>query len=223
MQRYRLLVRAQTAIQEADRLSARVFAPSPITRALSLHDQALEKRRKKQWVEALKLAERAEKHGQEAIAICREKQNTPGEALLYDAKGKVEQFTKGVSKWKNIPSRTILREDMQVRTQTAAWARIHFADDSRLRLYANSRIIIRKLRSDLLRGQESASIGVLAGEVFSLRADRTGNAFNIEIAGVTLGGNSNNFYLRRDAQAKGRRALFLAGGGAGQGRYSRRF
>ncbi len=188
----------QEKVNEAIRLSARVFAEGEISRAVTLRDQALAKRRARDWESALGLAREALALAEEAIKVCRDKIDQKAEARLVDVAGSVQVRPPSNPLWKGITLFSTLTEGDRIRTLANSSAEVQFRDESRLRLDENSQVLIQRMRSNLLENREQASVSVLEGDVFALLGDnQKRNAFDLEVPGVDLKGSSRNFYVNR--------------------------
>jgi len=201
METNRQLTALQEEIQQATRLSARVFAPLEIERAVALRDQALSKRQGRAWQEALALAQEGRGQVQRAIAICQRKADQRAEAVLTDAKGTVQARPPEQQVWRPVETKAALAEGERLRTLANSSAEVQFRDESRLRLDENSQVLIQKMRTNLLEQKEQASVSILQGDVYALLGGNPGRgAFDLQIPGVELKGDSNNFYVNKGEQ-----------------------
>lgn len=195
------LSRASALIEQANRLSARIFAAEAIGNAVHLHNQALEARQGSRWKQVLSLAEEASQQAQSAVDQCVAQQHVAAEAQLADRGGDVQRRVSGDVVWKAAPVQTPLMEGDRLRTLENAFAVLLFRDQSRLRMDENSQLLIKQMRSNLLERREQAKVSLISGDLFALLGgNQARNAFDVEVPGVALAGNSRDFYVRRDDQ-----------------------
>ncbi len=195
------LARSAALIERANRLSARIFAAAAIGRAVHLHNQALEAREGARWPAALKLARQAETEAKRAVAQCEAQQDVAAEAALAEREGGVERRGAGDVVWKTAPVDSLLVEGDRLRTLENAFAVLLFRDQSRLRMDENSQLLIKRMRSNLLEKREQAQVSLISGDLFALLgANKARSAFDVELPGVELDGDSRDFFVRRDKQ-----------------------
>ncbi len=191
------LIEALGQIQKANLAGAQIFAPDEIGRALDLHEQALEKRVARQWIETKDLALASFDQATSAIAISKANRDQAAEALVSDRSGAVEGQRPEDLSWRGLQLRTILIEEEKVRTLSDSTAQITFRDASRLRLNANSNAIIRQMRFDPLNKTEEAKVSLVEGDFYALLSgdgnDRS--HFDVEIPNVNAVIDSGNFWV----------------------------
>ncbi len=205
----RLLTETTGKIDEANRLRASVFASSEIARAIVMRDQALDEKRRRNWNQALSLVTRASQAADQAIAACRAKQDVVAEAQLTDRRGTVEQRTPGAVVWKAAELYGPLNEGDRLRTLADSSAEILFRDESRLRMDENSQLVIQQMRANLLENRQQAKVSLISGDLFAmLGGNQRRNSFDLEIPGVELAGDSQDFFVQRDEKSNARFANY---------------
>ncbi len=194
-----LLKGVREKIQQANRLRARLFAPSEIGNAVALQDRALEERRLRRWDAALKLMKKADASAERALAICEGKRNVEAEAQLVDRQGQVERRRPADVIWSEAELYGMLGEGERVRTLANASAELLFRDDSRLRMDENSQIVIERMRANLLENRQQAKVSLVSGDLFAaLGGNRAKDEFDLDLPGIKLDGDSRDFYVRQD-------------------------
>lgn len=193
------LIDARGQIHNANLAGAQIFAYENITKAISLHDEALVRRVNSDWPGTRKLA--TQSYGEATIAL--EKSNAArdkaAEALLTDRNGNVEGQRPQDLGWRGLQLQSILIEEEKVRTLSDSTAQITFRDASRLRLNANSNAVIQRLRYDPLKRSEEAKVSLIEGDFYALLASpSTRTSFNVEIPRVNASIDSGNFWVRHD-------------------------
>jgi hypothetical protein len=78
-------------IQKANQAGAQIFAPDEISRALDLHELALQKRLISQWLETRSLANASFDEATSAIEVAEANRDLAAEALVTDRNGTVEE------------------------------------------------------------------------------------------------------------------------------------
>lgn len=193
------LVAAREAISDATALGARVFAPDAIEQALELHESALIKRKANAWDECYDLAKQSHTTALEALKISREKRNQPGEAILNQRRGEVQNRRPTDLLWKETPLKAVLIESEKVRTLTQSFAEILFRDESQLRLGENSQAVIQKMRVDLLENKQESKVELVAGDIYALLSgNQARNAIDVETPDVSTDARSSKFWVGRD-------------------------
>ncbi len=194
------LITSLGQIQKANQAGAQVFAPDEIGRAVDLHEQALQKRQVRQWVETKDLADASFNEATTAIEVSEKNRDVPAEALVTDRNGTVEGQRPEDLSWRDLQLRNILIEEEKVRTLSGSTAQITFRDASRLRLNANSNAVIRQMRFDPLSRKEEAKVSLIEGDFYALLSGESGdrNRFNVEIPEVNAVIDSGNFWVSND-------------------------
>ncbi len=191
------LIASLGQIQKANQAGAQLFAPDEIGRAVDLHEQALEQRIAREWVETRTLAVASYDQATSAIEVAESNRDQRGEALVTDRAGNVEGQRPEDLSWRDLTLRTILVEEEKVRTLSDSTAQITFRDASRLRLNANSNAVIRQMRFDPLKKTEEAKVSLVEGDFYALLAgdgeDRS--RFNVEIPNVDAVIDSGDFWV----------------------------
>lgn len=195
------LDKAMDKIQEATVAGARLFTPLLIADAIDIRDQALSKRKQKDWKECIKLANESFVKSQQSLNICIANQNVPAEAVVNYRKGQVQSRKDVDLVWKEADKYAVLLEGEKVRTLSASLAGIMFRDDSHVRLEDNSQVIIQKMRSNLLDNSEEAQISLVEGDLFALLGgDESKSNFGLEVPGVDVNINSMQFWVGKDEE-----------------------
>ncbi|HET7716789.1 MAG TPA: FecR domain-containing protein [Bauldia sp.] len=199
------LIASLDQIQNANQAGAQIFAPDEIGRAVDLHEQALQKRLAREWVETRGLAEASYAAATAAIEVAERNRDVTGEALVTDRNGIVEGQRPEDLSWRDLQLRAILIEEEKVRTLSDSTAQITFRDASRLRLNANSNAIIRQMRYDPLSKREEAKVSLIEGDFYALLAGESDdrNRFSVEIPEVDAVIESGDFWVSHgDGSAK---------------------
>ena len=191
------LIASLGQIQKANQAGAQIFAPDEISRAVDLHEQALQQRLLREWFATKDLAEASFNEATTAIAVAERNRDLAGEALVSDRNGTVEGQRPEDLSWRDLRLRSILIEEEKVRTLSDSTAQITFRDASRLRLNANSNAIIRQMRFDPLSKREEAKVSLIEGDFYALLAGESDdrNRFSVEIAEVDAVIDSGDFWV----------------------------
>ena len=199
----RALIESLGQIQKANQAGAQLFAPDEIGRAVDLHEQALEKRKARQWVETKDLALASYDQATSAIEISEANRDQAAEALVTDRAGNVEGQRPQDLSWRGLDLRSILIEEEKVRTLSDSTAQITFRDASRLRLNANSNAVIRQMRFDPLKKTEEAKVSLVEGDFYALLSGEGNDRshFNVEIPNVNATIDSGNFWVSNTADS----------------------
>ena len=194
------LVASLGEIQKANEAGAQIFAPDDIGQAITLYEQALEKRLARLWRETRELATGALAAATAAIAKSETLRDLSAEALVSDRFGAVEGQRPEDLAWRDLQLRSILIEEEKVRTLSGSTAQITFRDASRLRLNANSNAVIKEMRYDPLHRTEEAKVSLVEGDFYALLAGGDDKSkFNVEIPQVDATIDSGDFWVSNDA------------------------
>lgn len=189
---------AITAINEASKAGAKLFAENIINQATILYNKALEERKAGRRKESTKLANKAKEEADKAIIESQNKSNTSGTALLSFKKGDVEKKEPAELIWNEAELYAKLFEHYRARTLSNSYAEISFKDLSKIRLYENSQAVIQSSRVNLLKNQKKASVNLEKGEAYALLL---GNGkkkdFNFNIPGIDTKINSKLFWVQK--------------------------
>ena len=188
-------------IQEATKAGARLFAPGIISNAIRLREEAVEKRKASDWEGCIELAKYAKIEAQKALKESIAKNDVSAEAVLNDRRGNVQSRKQIDLIWNNAPLYATLIEQQKIRTLSQSLAEILFRDESRLRLNENSQAIVQKMRVDLLKNKQVATVSLIEGDIYALLAGSPRKEFNVNVPGVDTKINSTNFWINRDKDA----------------------
>ncbi len=193
------ILEALGQIQKANLAGAQIFAPEEIGRAVGLHEQALQKRLEREWIETRDLAIASYAEATTAIEKSEAQRDQSAEALVSDRKGAVEGQRPEDLSWRGLQLRSILIEEEKVRTLSDSTAQVTFRDASRLRLNSNSNAIIKEMHFDPLSRSEEAKVSLIEGDFYALLSggdDR--KKFSVEIPDVNAVIDSGNFWVSND-------------------------
>ncbi|KAB2838286.1 MAG: LysM peptidoglycan-binding domain-containing protein, partial [Melioribacteraceae bacterium] len=190
---------AFTAINEASKAGAKLFAESLISKASNLYEDAVKKRKEGKIEESTKLAKSAKENADKAIIESQNNSKTSGTALLSFKKGNVENRKPTELVWNEAELYAKLFEQYRTRTLSNSYAEISFKDLSKIRLYENSQAVIQSSRVDLLKNQKRATVNLEKGEAYALLL---GNGkkkdFNLNIPGLDTKINSKLFWVQKE-------------------------
>ena len=190
------LLKSLGQIQKANLAGAQVFAPDEIGNAVNLHEQALQKRSERQWVQTRDLAVASFGAATSAIEKSEAQRDVAAEAVVSDRNGQVEGQQPADLAWQGLSLRDILIEEEKVRTLSDSTAQITFRDASRLRLNANSNAIIKEMRYDPLKKTEEAKVSLIEGDFYALlTGDNNRAKFNVDIPQVNAVIDSGDFWV----------------------------
>ncbi len=193
------VVDALMQIQGANRAGARIFAPTEINKAVSLYDDALQRRLEREWRQTRTLAAQSLTEATTALKKSTDARDQSAEALVSDRNGNVEGQRPQDVAWRNLILQSLLIQDEKIRTLSDSTAQITFRDASRLRLNANSNAIIQRLRYDPLSRTEEARVSLVEGDFYAVLANPSARArFNVEVPGVNATVDSGNFWVGHD-------------------------
>jgi len=198
------LVASLDAIQKATATGARVFSPDLLEQAVENRRLALAKRQASAWVECRDFALKAKKQADQALTLALAQRNAAAEAILKGTTGTVQRRSTSELVWNRVGNGTTLSEKERVRTMSNSSAEILFADESRIRLVANSQAVIQKMRIDNLNHQQEVSVSLEEGDVFALLSSAgKGRGVDVKVAGVTTDTLSTDFWVsRKGTQSK---------------------
>lgn len=190
---------AFTAINEASKAGAKLFAVELISKAGNLYEEAIKKRKEGEIEESTKLAISAKDNADKAIIESQKNSKTSGTALLSFKKGNVENRKPTELVWNEAELYAKLFEHYRTRTLSNSYAEISFKDLSKIRLYENSQAVIQSSRVDLLKNQKRATVNLEKGEAYALLL---GNGkkkdFNLNIPGLDTKINSKLFWVQKE-------------------------
>ncbi|ADZ71985.1 FecR domain-containing protein [Polymorphum gilvum] len=193
------LTRSLERIQEANAIGAQVFAFEDISRAIALHDQALDLQKAGEWSQALALASESGTAAQAAFAIAEQNRDQAAEARLSDRQGWVEGQRPEDLGWGERPLNAILVEEEKVRTLSRSTAQITFRDAGRLRLNANSHAVIERMRVDPLKKREDAKVSLVEGDFYALLGGNSSRKnLKVDVPDVEAKIDSGDFWVRQD-------------------------
>lgn len=195
----RALDAALGAIQEANREGARLFAPDRIGAAIHDYESGLEARQAGDWERAARRAETAALAAGEALAAALASRDAAAEALLSDREGSVQGRRLADNLWSDRLLNALLIEEELLRTLSRSTAQITFRDDTRLRLNANSQVVIRRMRTDPLSRREVAEVSLVEGDFYALLGGGSArNEFEVDVPDVETDIESRSFWVRHD-------------------------
>lgn len=196
------LEKARSTIQTADKAGAKIFAASAIDSAVSLRNQALEKRKAGEWDVCYDLARLSNAVAKRAYDVCMSKQDVPGQATLHYKMGTVQSRKTVDPIWKDAEKGTELVEREKIRTLSRSYAEILFRDESRLKLEENSQALIQEMRVNLLANRTKSNVSLIEGDFTALLSGGgSAREFQVEVPGVKTEIKSNNFRVGRDDKA----------------------
>ncbi len=188
-----------TRIQEANALGAQVFAYDAITKAISLHDAALDAEKAGNWAETLTLAISADTAAEAAYALAEKNRDQAAEARLSDRQGWVEGQRPEDIGWDDRELNAVLVEEEKLRTLSRSTAQITFRDSGRLRLNANSHAIIQRMRVDPLKKREDAKVSLVEGDFYALLGGNSNRkTLKVDVPDVNARIESGDFWVRHD-------------------------
>lgn len=195
----RALGTALGAIQEANREGAQLFSSGRIGAAIDSYESALEARRAGEWDVAARRAEAAALAAREALTASLASRDAAAEALLSDREGSVQGRRPADNLWSERLLNTLLIEEELLRTLSRSTAQITFRDETRLRLNANSQVVIRRMRTDPLSRREVAEVSLVEGDFYALLGGGSvRNEFEVEVPDVETDIESRSFWVRHD-------------------------
>jgi hypothetical protein len=190
------LLQSLGQIQKANLAGAQVFAPDEIGNAVDLHEQALQKRSERKWLQTKDFAVASFGAATTAIEKSEAQRDIAAEAVVSDRNGQVEGQQPADLSWQGLVLRAILIEEEKVRTLSDSTAQITFRDASRLRLNSNSNAIIKEMRYDPLKKTEEAKVSLIEGDFYALlSADNNRAKFNVDIPQVNAVIDSGDFWV----------------------------
>ena len=188
-------------IQIATKSGAQLFAPKLIKSAVEFRDEALSFHRQGAYDESIDLSNKSIMVADTALEKSEANRNKEAEALLNDRQGWVEGQKLKENSWQDRPLHSILNEKEKIRTLSRSTAQIVFRDESRIRLNANSQVIILRLRMDPLKRKEEAQISMVEGDFYAVLAEEsTRNKFKVNVKGVDASIESGNFWVGQSAE-----------------------
>jgi len=191
------LERSLRAIQEATSAGARFFAPETIIEAIRLRDEALKKRKSRDWEECIRQSTAARRSALQAMRESREKNDVSVEAILNDRRGTVQNRKQSDLIWHDAALYARLIETEKIRTLSQSLAEILFRDESRLRINENSQAVIQKMTYNLLENKQESTVSLVEGDIYALLAGSPRKKFNVAVPGVETKIDSTNFYVNK--------------------------
>nr|MBC8205482.1 FecR domain-containing protein [FCB group bacterium] len=189
-------------IQNADKAGAKIFAVALIDSAISLRNQAIEKRHDGDWSGSYNTAREASSLAKKAFQLCEAGQNQPAQAKINHEEGTVQSRTIDDLIWKDAPVESKLIEGEKVRTLSKSLAEIMFKDESRLRLGENSQALIQLMRINLLENKTKSKVNLIEGDIYALLGgEKTPEEFQLEVKGVETEVKSSRFRVSKDEES----------------------
>ncbi|MEJ8473671.1 FecR domain-containing protein [Roseibium algae] len=193
------LANSLARIQQANAIGAQVFAYEQISKAISLHDAALDAEKARLWLKTIALAVDADTTAGQAYDLSEVTRNKAAEARLSDRQGWVEGQRPEDLGWDGRELNAILVEEEKLRTLSRSTAQITFRDSGRLRLNANSHAVIQRIRVDPLKKREDAKVSLVEGDFYALlggSSDR--KSLEVDVPDVNAQIDSGDFWVRQD-------------------------
>ncbi len=162
------LEKAKKAIDEASKAGAKLFAPGVIARAIRLQNDALAKRKARDWSDCYQFAHEAVNMAKSAVEKSLVHSEAAGQAILTDRKGTVQSRHPSDQLWKDLTLKSVLVEGEKVRTLSNSYAEIEFKDSKRVRLNENSQIVISKMHAEVVKDKEETSVSLMKGDAYML-------------------------------------------------------
>ena len=189
------------AIRLATDAGARIFSSETIEKAVKQRQDALVYRKKGEWAECFNLAKRARESAREAMTETLSKREKSAEAVLRDGSGKVQSRKVKDLIWNSIAKNTVLIEKEKVRTMSDSTAEILFADESRLRLGANSQAEIQTMRVDQLNRKQESRVSLVEGDVYAMLGQvKKKKSFVVDVPGISVDSGSSKYWMSRQGQ-----------------------
>ena len=186
-------------IQQANAIGAQVFAFDTITRAISLHDKALDAEKARLWSETLTLAVDAVTEAGRAYELAEQNRDKAAEARLSDRQGWVEGQRPEDLGWDDRELNAVLVEEEKIRTLSRSTAQITFRDSGRLRLNSNSHAVIQRMRVDPLKKREDAKVSLVEGDFYALLGGNSNRkSLEVDVPDVNAQIDSGDFWVRQD-------------------------
>ncbi|OQY53915.1 MAG: hypothetical protein B6245_22155 [Desulfobacteraceae bacterium 4572_88] len=199
---YNALEDAKKRIQQATEAGAKVLAKTEIEKAITIRDNAIEKRTSGHWAECTALANTAAKEAQKALNVSIENQEVSTEAMVDYCRGQVHRRKPSDNMWQDISRYDALAEGEKIRTLSQSYADIRFRDNSLLQLKENAQVLIRNMRTRVLDDAEDTEINLIQGDVFALLSGGKESQFELDIPGVRANIKSKQFRVARDDDEK---------------------
>lgn len=191
--------KSQDSIHEANVAGAQLFAPVKIASAISSHDEALVRRRQREWGVALESASIAIDQAVAARELSLNNRSVSAQARVSDKQGIVEGRQVKDLFWTPRDLHDILEEEERARTGTSSTAQITFRDASKLRLNANSQAVIQVMKVDPLTRSEEAKVRLVEGDFYALLGGKgSKKKFEVNLPGVDAKVASGNFWVSSD-------------------------
>jgi len=188
-----------TKIQDANAIGAQLFAFEQITKAVGLHDAALNQQKAGNWSQTLALAVEADQAAVSAFSLAEQNRDQAAEARLSDRQGWVEGQRPADLGWADRQLNAILIEEEKIRTLSRSTAQITFRDAGRLRLNANSHAVIQRMRVDPLKKREDAKVSLVEGDFYALLgSNSTRKNLEVDVPDVQARIDSGDFWVRQD-------------------------
>jgi hypothetical protein len=188
----------QKKIQQANQQGARILAKDAIIRAIKQQNQAFDKRQAGEWQASLQLVNLALKDAEIALDETENKRYEQVQALLEQAKGKVQRRKDIDLYWHSVKKGSLLGEMERLRTLANSYALVRFRDDSKLQLAADTQIIIRKMRQDRLNKEKSTGIVLYKGDLQALLGGKSDpKQFDVKIKGIETKIKSRQFWMNK--------------------------
>jgi len=192
------LKKSQKTIKSAAKSGARIFTPELIKEAIDFRDNAINQRKLGEWDHCISTAEKSIVRAEQALKICKSKQDLPAEAVLDYLKGNVHRRKISDNDWSDISIYDLLMEGDKVRTLEQSYAEILFKDESRIQLKENAQTLIRRIRKNLLDNTQDCDVSVLKGEVLALLTGSAHDRFHVDTPGVETRVHSRHFWVKKD-------------------------
>lgn len=188
---------AQKKIQEATALGAKLFAPAIIAEAIKFREEALSKKKKRDWSGAVQSALKSIEFSNKAIDESKKKNNVEIQAVLSQKLGNVQGRGSNDLIWLDTPLKSQLSEGQKVRTLSQSFAEISFKDASKLVMNANSQAIIQKMRKSVLENKQESKVSLVEGDIYALLSGNKKKKMSVDINGVEAKINADRFWFNK--------------------------
>lgn len=189
--------KANSSIQNAVQIGAKVLAPEILTDAETLYKTALEQKDKLDFDSSIQSAQRAAQTADRAFRQTMEIRDKTIDAIVSFKKGTLQKrFTTSLS-WQSAELFENLKENDMARTLALSLARITFHDLSQIKLNENSQAVIQRSRFDPLTNKTSSKVKLEKGDAYAQLLNSPKKKFDLDIPGVKTEINSKYFWVEK--------------------------
>lgn len=194
-------ITAETAINNAVDIGAKVLSEDLINTAINKYDNAKKLKREFNFDKLNQICEEVIYEANEAYKRTKEIREKTVDAILSYKIGTVQKLLPSSIKWNNINILENLKENDWARTLTMSLAKITFYDLNQIKLNENSQAIIQHSKFDQLTNKATTNVKIEKGDAYAMLINSPKKKFDLDIKGVKTKINSKYFWVEKTKNA----------------------